>query len=167
MHSVKYGVIVWFTGSVNFDFLLSVSASGAVALGWIKPYWAKELCKCSCWFDVCNCWSLWRMGFEKSGSCSCCWGCLVFPIQHFEELNILLQWLLSVLYVLQIVRREGLSLWQELLPSIITLSNMGPIQVHCNCLELCFCSVCMVCLSYALCIITPAHTNTRAYMCRH
>lgn len=46
---------------------------------------------------------------------------------------------------LQIVRREGPSLWQELWPSIITLSNMGPIQVHCiithaymifHCLEL-------------------------------
>lgn len=33
---------------------------------------------------------------------------------------------------LQIVRREGPSLWQELWPSIISLSNMGPIQVHCT-----------------------------------
>ncbi|KAL7157774.1 hypothetical protein ABFS83_02G099400 [Erythranthe nasuta] len=32
--------------------------------------------------------------------------------------------------VAEIVRREGLSLWQELLPSIITLSNMGPIQAE-------------------------------------
>lgn len=30
---------------------------------------------------------------------------------------------------LQIVRREGPNLWQELWPSIVTLSNMGPIQV--------------------------------------
>ncbi|KAH6820146.1 ARM repeat superfamily protein [Perilla frutescens var. hirtella] len=32
--------------------------------------------------------------------------------------------------VAEIVRREGLSLWQELWPSIITLSNMGPIQAE-------------------------------------
>ncbi|KAI3445283.1 hypothetical protein Pfo_001948, partial [Paulownia fortunei] len=32
--------------------------------------------------------------------------------------------------VAEIVRREGLSLWQELLPSIVSLSNMGPIQAE-------------------------------------
>ncbi|KAL8545620.1 hypothetical protein ACS0TY_005666 [Phlomoides rotata] len=32
--------------------------------------------------------------------------------------------------VAEIVRREGLSLWQELWPSIITLSNIGPIQAE-------------------------------------
>ncbi|KAK6139371.1 hypothetical protein DH2020_026879 [Rehmannia glutinosa] len=32
--------------------------------------------------------------------------------------------------VAEILRSEGLSLWQELLPSIITLSNMGPIQAE-------------------------------------
>ncbi|KAL6544066.1 histone deacetylase [Orobanche gracilis] len=32
--------------------------------------------------------------------------------------------------VAEIVRREGPSLWQELLPSIITLSNIGPIQAE-------------------------------------
>lgn len=32
--------------------------------------------------------------------------------------------------VAEIVRREGLSLWKELWPSIITLSNMGPIQAE-------------------------------------
>jgi len=29
----------------------------------------------------------------------------------------------------QIVRREGLNLWQQLLPSVVTLSNSGPSQV--------------------------------------
>ncbi|KAK4382765.1 protein HASTY 1 [Sesamum angolense] len=32
--------------------------------------------------------------------------------------------------VAEIVRKEGPNLWQELLPSIITLSNMGPIQAE-------------------------------------
>ncbi|KAL3625477.1 histone deacetylase [Castilleja foliolosa] len=32
--------------------------------------------------------------------------------------------------VAEIVRREGVSLWQELFPSIVTLSNMGPIQAE-------------------------------------
>lgn len=29
----------------------------------------------------------------------------------------------------QIARREGLSLWQELFPSLVSLSNKGPAQV--------------------------------------
>ncbi|RVW17438.1 Protein HASTY 1 [Vitis vinifera] len=32
--------------------------------------------------------------------------------------------------VAEIVRREGLSLWQELLPSLVSLSNNGPIQAE-------------------------------------
>lgn len=31
--------------------------------------------------------------------------------------------------VLQIIRREGINLWQELLPTLISLSGKGPIQV--------------------------------------
>lgn len=31
--------------------------------------------------------------------------------------------------LLQIVRREGLNLWEELLPSLVSLSNNGPMQV--------------------------------------
>ncbi|CAK9149152.1 unnamed protein product [Ilex paraguariensis] len=32
--------------------------------------------------------------------------------------------------VAEIVRREGLNLWQELLPSLVSLSNNGPIQAE-------------------------------------
>lgn len=32
--------------------------------------------------------------------------------------------------LLQIVRREGLDLWQEMFPSLVSLSSKGPIQVN-------------------------------------
>ncbi|PHT34014.1 Pyruvate dehydrogenase E1 component subunit beta-1, mitochondrial [Capsicum baccatum] len=32
------------------------------------------------------------------------------------------------LYVFQIARREGLSLWQELFPTLVSISNKGPAQ---------------------------------------
>jgi hypothetical protein len=38
--------------------------------------------------------------------------------------------LLLIISLLQIVRREGLELWKELLPSLVSLSSQGPIQVH-------------------------------------
>lgn len=40
--------------SICFSSFINFIAFGAVAMGWIKPWWAKELCKCSCWFDVWN-----------------------------------------------------------------------------------------------------------------
>ncbi|PHT67986.1 hypothetical protein T459_27473 [Capsicum annuum] len=36
------------------------------------------------------------------------------------------------LYVFQIARREGLSLWQELFPTLVSVSNKGPAQEHCD-----------------------------------
>lgn len=33
--------------------------------------------------------------------------------------------------MLQVVRREGIALWHELLPSIVSLSNKGPTEVYC------------------------------------
>lgn len=35
-----------------------------------------------------------------------------------------------VVVLSQIVRREGLNLWQEMLPSLVSLSSKGPIQVN-------------------------------------
>lgn len=71
------------------------------------------------------------MGFEKSHSCSCCGGSLYLKSTFLGRGEAFLSVLYNFDIFLQIVRREGLSLWQELWPSIITLSNMGPIQVRC------------------------------------
>ena len=113
------------------------TAFGEVKVGGIKPCRAQELCKSLCWFDVWDCRSLWRMGSEKSDSCPCCWGFhhnaldfsfKLLPLCH----NWSLVWNKMCLVVLsQIVRREGLELWQELLPSLVSLSSKGPVQVSC------------------------------------
>ncbi|PHU02613.1 Pyruvate dehydrogenase E1 component subunit beta-1, mitochondrial [Capsicum chinense] len=34
------------------------------------------------------------------------------------------------LYMFQIARREGLSLWQELFPTLVSVSNKGPAQLN-------------------------------------
>lgn len=50
--------------------------------------------------------------------------------------NCLDLWVMYIVYasqfliLIQIVRREGLNLWQELLPTLVSLASNGPIQVN-------------------------------------
>lgn len=53
-----------------------------------------------------------------------------FHFWHFIYMPPVLLLRILLLIFLKVVRREGLSIWSELLPTIITLSNKGPIQVE-------------------------------------
>lgn len=74
------------------------------------------------------------MGFEKSDIGSCCRGILLFLLLSlFFILNFNFGHFIVLrtkqFHLFQIVRREGLSLWQELFPSLVSLANKGPAHV--------------------------------------
>lgn len=43
--------------------------------------------------------------------------------------SILVELFSSFSFELKVIRREGVDLWRELLPSLVSLSNKGPIEV--------------------------------------
>lgn len=113
------------------------TAFSALTLGGIEPCRTQELCKSFPWVDVRDCWSLWKLVSQKSDSCPCCWGFhrKALPFHYFcfllcHNCRFALHRPYSLVVLSQVVRREDIGLWQEMLPSLISLSNKGPIEVN-------------------------------------